>query len=134
MKRKKLAVLTALVLSGTMSAASARDDACASLPTQSELRAALIAAVAEEASGLDFQMWATIVDRDGVVCAVAFSGANRGAMARQPRDFGAESECGERFQPRRPRAFDGQFVLGNATGRQPVRAAAQQPGCHEGRL
>ena len=80
MKRKKLAVLTALVLSGTMSAASARDDACASLPTQSELRAALIAAVAEEASGLDFQMWATIVDRDGVVCAVAFSGANRGAQ------------------------------------------------------
>ena len=80
MNTKKLAVLTALVLSGTMSTASARDDMCASLPTQPELRAALIAAVAEEASGLDFQMWATIVDRDGVVCAVAFSGANRGAQ------------------------------------------------------
>jgi len=25
-------------------------------------------------------MWATIVDRDGVVCAVAFSGADRGAQ------------------------------------------------------
>jgi uncharacterized protein GlcG (DUF336 family) len=77
---KNLAVLTALALSGTMSAAVARDDACAGLPTQPELKAALIAAVAEEASGLDFHMWATIVDRDGVVCAVAFSGNNRGAQ------------------------------------------------------
>jgi uncharacterized protein GlcG (DUF336 family) len=80
MNTKKRAVLTALILSGTMSAAAARDDACAGLPTQAELKAALIAAVAEEASGLDFQMWATIVDRDGVVCAVAFSGANRGSQ------------------------------------------------------
>ncbi len=28
-------------------------------------------AVRVETSGLDFQMWATVVDRDGVVCAVA---------------------------------------------------------------
>jgi uncharacterized protein GlcG (DUF336 family) len=44
------------------------------------LQAALIAAVAAESSGLNNQMWATIVDRDGVVCAVVFSGANRGAQ------------------------------------------------------
>jgi uncharacterized protein GlcG (DUF336 family) len=31
-------------------------------------------------SGLNNQMWATIVDRDGIVCAVAFSGVNRGAQ------------------------------------------------------
>src|SRR5206468_1986990 len=30
--------------------------------------------------GLNNQMWGTIVDRDGVVCAVAFSGVNRGAQ------------------------------------------------------
>lgn len=77
---KERAVLAALILSGTVSAAAARDDACAGLPTHAELRAALTAAVAEESSGLDFQMWATIVDRDGVVCAVAFSGANRGSQ------------------------------------------------------
>src|SRR6266480_4905738 len=35
---------------------------------------------AVEASGLNFQMWATVVDRDGVVCAVAFSGADRGSQ------------------------------------------------------
>ncbi|HEU0203400.1 MAG TPA: heme-binding protein [Burkholderiaceae bacterium] len=80
MNRKKRAVLTALILSGTMSAAAARDDACAGLPTHAELKGALSAAVAEETSGLDFQMWATIVDPDGVACAVAFSGANRGSQ------------------------------------------------------
>ena len=51
--------------------------ACAGLPDQATLKAALIAAVAAETSGLDFEMWATIVNRDGAVCAVAFSGSDR---------------------------------------------------------
>lgn len=53
---------------------------CAGLPDHATLRSALITAVAAESSGLNNQMWATIVDRDGVVCAVAFSGADRGAQ------------------------------------------------------
>ena len=53
---------------------------CCSLPNNAQLKAALIQAVADETSGLDLQMWDTIVNRDGVVCAVAFSGANRGAQ------------------------------------------------------
>jgi uncharacterized protein GlcG (DUF336 family) len=53
---------------------------CAGLPDWSALKAALEQAVAAETSGLDNQMWATIVDRDGIVCAVAFSGADRGAQ------------------------------------------------------
>ena len=53
---------------------------CSALPTQMQLKAALVQAVADETSGLNLQMWGTIVDRDGVVCAVAFSGANRGAQ------------------------------------------------------
>jgi len=53
---------------------------CAALPDHATLRTALISAVAAESSGLNNQMWATIVDRDGVVCAVAFSGADRGAQ------------------------------------------------------
>ena len=44
------------------------------------LKAALVAAAAAETSGLNNHMWATIVDRDGVVCAVAFSGTDRGAQ------------------------------------------------------
>src|SRR6202049_5134983 len=54
--------------------------ACDSLPDYGKLKAALAAATATETSGLNNQMWATIVDRDGVVCAVAFSGVNRGAQ------------------------------------------------------
>lgn len=53
---------------------------CASLPTHAQLKAALDAAVAAEASGLNLHMWATIVDRDGIVCAVAFSGQDRAAQ------------------------------------------------------
>jgi uncharacterized protein GlcG (DUF336 family) len=53
---------------------------CASLPSHSALQSALVSATAVESSGLNNQMWATIVDRDGNVCAVAFSGANRGAQ------------------------------------------------------
>jgi uncharacterized protein GlcG (DUF336 family) len=59
---------------------SAAQADCGDLPNWSHLRNALIAAVNTESSGLDLQMWATIVDRDGVVCAVAFSGANRGSQ------------------------------------------------------
>src|ERR1017187_7048160 len=53
---------------------------CRSLPDYAALKKALSAAVSTETSGLNNQMWATIVDRDGVVCAVAFSGVNRGAQ------------------------------------------------------
>jgi uncharacterized protein GlcG (DUF336 family) len=53
---------------------------CASLPSHAALKTALDAATATETSGLNNQMWATIVDRDGIVCAVAFSGVDRGAQ------------------------------------------------------
>jgi uncharacterized protein GlcG (DUF336 family) len=53
---------------------------CAGLPGYTALQAALATATSTETSGLNNQMWATIVDRDGIVCAVAFSGANRGAQ------------------------------------------------------
>lgn len=53
---------------------------CQGLPSHAQLKAALDAAVLAETSGLNNHMWATIVNRDGVVCAVAFSGANRAAQ------------------------------------------------------
>ena len=53
---------------------------CANLPGHDALQSALSFAVSTEHSGLNNQMWATIVDRDGVVCAVAFTGVNRGAQ------------------------------------------------------
>jgi hypothetical protein len=56
------------------------DNGCSSLPNYFQLKTALAAATATESSGLNNQMWGTIVDRDGVVCAVAFTGVNRGAQ------------------------------------------------------
>jgi uncharacterized protein GlcG (DUF336 family) len=56
------------------------NNGCKGLPDYNALKAALVAATAAETSGLNNQMWGTIVDRDGVVCAVAFSGVNRGAQ------------------------------------------------------
>lgn len=53
---------------------------CSSLPGHAALQSAITQATAAETSGLNNQMWATIVNRDGVVCAVAFSGVNRGAQ------------------------------------------------------
>jgi len=76
-------LLVGSVLTGTVALTSApvlaqseRD--CRDLPSHAELKSALDTAVATETSGLDFDMWATIVNRDGVVCAVAFSGRDRG--------------------------------------------------------
>ena len=98
------AALVAMVMAGGMTLVSGRaaaGDACAGLPSHAELQSALAPATATEISGLNNQMWATIVNRDGVVCAVAFSGVEpRGAVARQPGDLRPEGQHGQRLQPR----------------------------------
>src|SRR5688572_31397005 len=48
------------------------------LPSHNALRAALQDIVAEQNGGLGFDMWATILDRDGKVVDVVFSGETRG--------------------------------------------------------
>ena len=50
---------------------------CRLLPSWSDLRRALTAARNQANGGLNLDMWGTIVDRDGFVCAVAFTGADR---------------------------------------------------------
>jgi uncharacterized protein GlcG (DUF336 family) len=51
---------------------------CTGLPSQSALKSALVAARNQANGGFNLDMWATVVNRDGVVCAVAFTGTNRG--------------------------------------------------------
>ena len=51
---------------------------CNQLPSYSALRAALTAARLQPNGGFSLDMWATVVNRDGVVCAIAFTGGNRG--------------------------------------------------------
>ena len=53
---------------------------CAALPSHAQLQAALTAARSQANGGFNLDMWATVVDRDGVVCAVAFTGDNRGSQ------------------------------------------------------
>jgi len=88
MKRKNVLVRGLLIIMSLMliaASAGAQDQdrdggrrsTCSSLPSWSELKAALIAAVAQSNGFLKNNMWGTIVDRDGVVCAVAFTGGDR---------------------------------------------------------
>ena len=56
------------------------DNACKDLPGWGDLKAALTAARNQDNGGFNLDMWATIVNRDGVVCAVAFTGADRGSQ------------------------------------------------------
>jgi uncharacterized protein GlcG (DUF336 family) len=54
--------------------------AAAELPKHAAVEAALKKVQAEKNGGFGFNMWATVVDRDGVVRTVAFSGKDRGAQ------------------------------------------------------
>src|SRR4051794_30226600 len=65
--------------SDTSKSQSSPSGICKGLPSHAALLKALKASVAPAVKngGFDLQMWATIVDRDGFVCAVAFSGGDR---------------------------------------------------------
>lgn len=52
-------------------------NACGDVPDHGELRAALEAARAQPNGGFNLDMWGTVVNRDGVVCAVVFTGNDR---------------------------------------------------------
>jgi uncharacterized protein GlcG (DUF336 family) len=71
--------LTGLIFTtGTVLRADNGGNACLGLPSQSDLQAQLKAAQATTNGGFGLNMWATVVNRDGVVCAVAFTGNGRG--------------------------------------------------------
>jgi uncharacterized protein GlcG (DUF336 family) len=53
------------------------DGACAGLPNHDALRTALGHARGATNGGFDLDMWAAVVNRDGIVCAVAFTGGDR---------------------------------------------------------
>lgn len=83
MRLRPLAVPVLLVVSLLTAPPAARADdderaACADLPSHAALKAALEGARAQANGGFNLDMWATVVNRDGVVCAVAFTGNGRG--------------------------------------------------------
>ena len=85
MTRFELSVTLAGLLMIGGSALRADDDkgktdnaACKDLPGYTDLKAQLKLARGAANGGFDLDMWATVVNRDGIVCAVAFTGAARG--------------------------------------------------------
>ena len=59
---------------------SSNDKDCSKLPSYTQLKTALKQARDADNGGFDLDMWGTIVNRDGVVCAVAFTGSDRGSQ------------------------------------------------------
>lgn len=76
------AALAAAVVGIFVSSARADEVAsgCAGVPGHHALQLALENARAQPNGGFNLDMWATVVNRDGVVCAVAFTGTNRGSQ------------------------------------------------------
>jgi len=77
----KIRLLSAVALLGAMASHSVlATSACPSLPDYSVLHDALVKAQqsTDKNGGFGFNMWATIVNRDGIVCAVVMTGTNRG--------------------------------------------------------
>lgn len=82
--RRGAALLGAVILTASLGLAEpkGRGPKCAGLPDHATLTAALKASVLPTGGpangGFDLHMWATVVNRDGQVCAVTFSGNDRG--------------------------------------------------------
>src|SRR5947207_638 len=78
MNKHVVTCMVVVVGSLVFGAGTARAQSCAGLPDNAHLHAALAAAQAVANGGFGLNMWATVVNRDGVVCAVAFTGTERG--------------------------------------------------------
>lgn len=64
--------------------------ACAAVPSHHQLQSALDSARAQSNGGFNLDMWGTVVNRDGVVCAVAFTGSDRGSEWPGSRNISAQ--------------------------------------------
>jgi hypothetical protein len=77
-QRSAISAIIGLGISALAAPAFASNNGCSSLPSWTQLKTALIKAVAtgNNNGGLGNNMWAVLVSVDGTVCAVAFSGSN----------------------------------------------------------
>jgi hypothetical protein len=76
-----LALIGSFAVASSIALADSKDSersTCKDLPSQAELKSALATARGQANGGFNLDMWGTVVNRDGVVCAVAFTGVERG--------------------------------------------------------
>ena len=69
----------ATVISGLASVHAFAAD-CKGLPSWKAMKAALLEARSQDNGGFNLDMWGAVVSRDGDVCGVAFTGADRGSQ------------------------------------------------------
>jgi uncharacterized protein GlcG (DUF336 family) len=107
---------TALALSAVP--AGTAQAACTDLPDHSALKTALDDVVTSGGNaGLGNEMWATIVDRDGIVCAVAFTGGDRGDQWPGSRVISAQkANTANAFSLPGDAGFGGALSSGNLYG------------------
>jgi uncharacterized protein GlcG (DUF336 family) len=93
-------------------------DDCAGLPSHAELKTALDAVVNGGGnSGLANEMWGTMVNRDGVVCAVVFTGGDRGDQWPGSRVISAQKAyTANAFSLPSDAGFGGALSTGNLYG------------------
>ncbi len=73
-------------------------------------------------------MWATVVNRDGLVCQVAFTGGNRGSQWPASRVISAQkANTANSFSLPGPRAFNSRPVCRGTTRRHALRIAGSNP-------
>jgi uncharacterized protein GlcG (DUF336 family) len=92
-RRHTLIIADLIFALAFLSAAVSQDKQCAEVPDHDKLRAALSSIVKqgkEANSGMGNPEWAAVVNRDGAVCAVVFSGPDRSAEWPGSRLIAAE--------------------------------------------
>jgi hypothetical protein len=92
-QRRSALVVGLLLVAGTARAQGKPTPGCGALPDHAKLRAALQAVVKQGPNtngGMGNQQWATMVNRDGLACAVVFSGPDRSAQWPGSRLISAE--------------------------------------------
>jgi len=105
------------------------------LPSSADLRKALQQVVKENNGGFGFHMWGTVVDRDGVVRAMVYSGEDRGAQWPGSRLISAQkANTANAFSLPKLALSTANLYTAVQPGGKPVRSAAQQPRGHDGGL
>lgn len=110
-------LLTATLLLGS-APASAAGAACRDLPSHAALQQTLENVVnADDSNGLANEMWGTVVNRDGIVCAVAFTGDDRGDQWPGSRVISAQkANTANAFSLPADAGFGGALSSGNLYG------------------
>lgn len=93
MQTPRIAFTLALVSLTTLAAAAQAKPNCADLPDAGRLRSVVQGIVRQGSAkngGMGNQEWAAVVNRDGIVCAIVFSGTSRGDQWPGSRVIAAE--------------------------------------------